>query len=304
MILTYHDGEKDRAKSIAAVFCDYTELSSVVNHPIPSYNEESARIATGDAVYASRYRANSDWFGGLTCRKDAEHLIDYGWREGTERGSAISLSLEGTIAAVEAIRRRPKWGDEGDMLCPDRAMRGDWDIAFQSSGFLRTNGSKIVTIVGAFGGNCDRSAEELFWNGVQIAVVTDVLEGAGYQCEVIGLNVTSHRIEQTTGAVGIVAKRAGDPVRIDQLVSVFAHAAVFRTMGFEMICRCQTPVTDSLGSSNMSIGAMTNTVRKLEKLGALMPDSVVIGEAFDKKSAVKNIRATLHAVTGELPVAA
>lgn len=304
MILTYHDGDKDRAKNIAAVFCDYTELSSVVNHPIPSYNEESARIATGDEVYASRYRASSDWFGGLTCRKDAENLIDYGWREGTERGSAISLSLEGTISAIEAIRRRPKWGDEGDVLCTDRAMRGDWDIAFQSSGFLRTNGTKIVTIVGAFGGNWTRSAEELFWNGVQIAVVTDILEGAGYQCEVIGLNVTSHRIEKTTGAIGIVAKRAGDPVRIDQLVSVFAHAAVFRTMGFEMIARCQTPVTDSLGSSDMSAGAMTNAVRKLEALGALMPDSVVIGEAFDKKSAVKNIRATLHAVTGELPVAA
>lgn len=304
MILTYHDGDKDRAKSIAAVFCDYTDLPNVVNHPIPSYNEESAKVATGTKVYASRYRHDPNWFGGLTCRKDAENLIDYGWREGTERGSAISLSLEGTISAIEAIRRRPKWGDEGDMLCADRAMRGDWDIAFQSSGFLRTNGSKIVTIIGAFGGNWNRSAEELFWNGVQIAVVTDILEGAGYQCEVIGLNVTSHNIEKTTGAVGITAKRAGDPVRIDQLVSVFAHAAVFRTMGFEMIARCQTPVTDGLGSSAMSIGSMSNAVRKLEALGALTTDSVIIGEAFDKASAIKNIRATLHAVTGELPVAA
>lgn len=296
MILTYHDGDT-RAETFGAILCDFTDLSSMHLHPVPVYNADTAESEVGDHVYRKR-ASEPKWYGGPKCRKDVENLLDLGWQEGTERGSAISLSLDGTIDAVEAIRRRPSWGDEGDSLDVDRALRGDWDIAFQSTAKLRTNGSKIVTIVGAFGGNCNRTPEELFWNGVQIAVVTDILENAGYQCEVIGANNTGHRDEATTGFCGITAKRAGDPVRIDQLVSVFAHAAVFRMIGFEMIVRTPTIVLPGLGYSKMSIADMTHSVRKLEQLGALPEGSVIIGEAFTKKDAIKNIRATLHAITG------
>lgn len=294
MILTYHDGEADKAATIGAILCDFTDLSTLHHHPVPEYNADTASSEVGDHIWT---KGDPNWRAGFRRRKDAEQLIDYGWQEGTERGSAISLSLDGVVDAVEAIRRRPTWGDSGDSLDVDRALRGDWDIAFQSSANLRTNGTKIVTIIGAFGGNCNRTTEELFWNGVQIAVVTDILENAGYQCEVIGANNTRHYKDDTTGFCGVTAKRAGDPVRIDQLISVFAHAGVFRTIGFEMIVRTPTIVRPGLGTSRMSIADLTHSVRKLEQMGAIPEGAVIIGEAFSQKDAIKNIRATLDAVT-------
>jgi hypothetical protein len=300
MILTYHDGKADRAKTFAAIIADYSDLSSIRNHPIPDYNLDTASGEVSDECY----RQNPKFRMGFRSLKDATDLVDYGWQEGSSRGSAVSLSLEGTISAIEAIRRRPKWGDEGDALCPDRAMRGDWDIAFQSSGFMRTNGTKIVTLIGAFGGHCNRTPEELFWNGIQIVVVSDLLESAGYQCEIIGANNNCQRPDNTIGFTGIIAKQAGDPLRIDQIASVFAHAGVYRTIGFELIVRTPTAVGCGLGSPRMSIADVTHSVRKLEAMGALPSDSIIVGEAYDEKSAIKNIRATLHAVTGELPVAA
>ena len=300
MIQTHHDGSADRAKTFAAIIADYSDLSAIRNHPIPEYN-----VTTADGEVTDEcYRRNASFRMGFHSLKDATDLTDYGWQEGSDKGSAVSLSLEGTIAAVEAIRQRPVWGDSGDSLCTDRALRGDWDIAFQSSGRVRTNGSKIVTLVGAFGGHCHRTTEELFWNGIQIVVTADILENAGYQCEIIGGNNNFQRPTSTIGFAGIIAKRAGDPLRIDQIASVFAHAGVFRTIGFEMIVRTPTEVGCGLGTPRMSVGEMTLSVRKLEAAGLLPSDSIIIGEAYDQKSAIKNIRATLHAVTGELPVAA
>jgi hypothetical protein len=301
MYRKYHDGKKDRAKSFAAVLCDFEDITSSGLQTPPEYNKkvfdticDPNRIASGDAR----------WFGGFSSKEEAARIIDGGWVEGTERSSGVSLSLQGTIEAVESIRRRPRWGDEGDMLCTDRALRGDWDVAFQSTGLLRTNGTRIVTIVGAFGGNCNRTAEQLFWNGIQIAVVSDLLEAAGYQCEVIGMSNSFHSSDSVTGANCITAKRAGEPLRIDQIASIFAHAGVFRTFVFEMSTLLETKVNDSLGTSRGSVAEISASVRKLADIGVMNPDAVVIGEAFDEKSAIKNIRATLHAVTGSLPVAA
>ena len=300
MFTTYHDGENGRAKTFGAILCDYTDLANVRNHPVPEYNLDRLNEVGDEA-----YRQNPGFRMGFRSLKDATDLTDYGWQEGSDRGAAVSLTLEGTIAAVEAIRRRPQWGDSGDMLCTDRALRGDWDIAFHSSGMMRTNGTKIVTLVGSFGGHCQRSEEELFWNGIQIVVTADILEAAGYQCEIIGANNNRQRADGfTIGFTGITAKRAGDPLRIDQIASIFAHGGVFRTIGFELIIRTPTGVADGLGAPQMSVGEITQSLRKLEAMGAIAPDAIVIGEAYDERSAIKNIRATLKAVTGESPVAA
>lgn len=305
MFRKYHDGELDKAKNFAFTICDYEDLTSVNTMTPPEYNRALFdHITAPDRVSESARKIGADWFGGFNSRDEACQILTGGWQDGTERGSAISLSLQGAIEAVEAIRRRPKWGEDGDSLCVDRALRGDWDVAFQSSALLRTNGTRIVTIAGAFGGNCNRTAEQLFWNGIQIAVVSDLLESAGYQCEIVGIANALHFQDSVFGANCIVAKRAGEPLRVDQIASVFAHAGVFRTFVFEMSTMLDTPVQDSLGSSRGSVADIQSACRKLAEHGQIAEDAIVIGEAFDEKSAIKNIRATLQAATGQLPVAA
>lgn len=298
MFQTFHDGTTDRAEKIAAVTFDFEDMPSILEAPIPEYNAQ--RAAYADGFNARIKDSGEEWFGGISNKQDALELVGNGWESGATRSNAISLDLNGTIAAVEAIRRRPRWGEDGETLCVDRALNGDWDTAFLDMPKIRTNGTKIVTLAGSVGGDCMRDKDELFWNGIQLMVTADLLESAGYQTEVWGINLCkqSYGSDGKYTCIAARAKTAGEPMRLDTMASVFAHSGVFRTFFFSAMARAETPVNSGFGSPQMSVANMTAVLKDVHANGWMPAVDVVMGDAYSQKAAIANIKSTLAYVTG------
>jgi hypothetical protein len=307
VILRKWEGKQDVAMTdaktpdggLALVMADYNDLPELERELPCKYNDHVHKMYVGD--YISRAVGNrdeqADWFGGLRSKRDGQRLLDDGWTEGSTKGGGLSLDLQGTIAAVETLRKRATWGEEGDELCADRALRGEWDVAFRTPRTIRTSGSRIVTIVGPWGGNSHRSADELFWTGVQMVVVCDLLEQSGYQTELMGMNVARQYGGYSVAMVR--GKLPGEPLRVDNLCALFAHAGLFRSFGFEMISLAAVQTSSSLGSAVNSLGQLQTTLRKMKDNGWVDESAVVIGEAYTREMAIQNIQSTLRAVTQE-----
>ena len=79
-------------------------------------------------------------------------------------------------------------------------------------------------------GHYGQPAEELFWQGAAAAVLTDILEEAGYRVEVYANRVTEQDGHRHSTRVKV--KEADMPMRLAGVAAVLCHAAIFRTFGF------------------------------------------------------------------------
>jgi hypothetical protein len=302
----FHDGKADIADAFCVTTFHPEDVSAFRDAPVPKQNEGSHRW--NQQTYERQFRNAKDgddsWYGGITSWEGAKAIIDGGWGEGARRTTELSLELGGRIASFEGFRRRPKWGEQGEELDADRAMRGEWDNAWRDTVKKRVQGaSNIVTLAAPFGGNAHQSAESLFWCGAQMIAVTDILESSGYQVEVIALaNTRNHSYDDGKAVMSLLAcrvKQAGEPMRPDAMASLFAHAGIFRTYIFEALLRQPCKVPDNLGSAQQSVAELTVATNRAAERGWLPPVDVIVGEAYNRDAAIKNIVATLKAVTGE-----
>lgn len=284
----------EKIDHLAVITLDFDDLMQIRDTPAPEYNVTRAEYADD---FDKRCAKDPEWFGNVASASEALALIDMGWPTGVERSSVITSSLDGQIAAVEAFRRRPRWGEDGEELSVDRALAGDWDTAFLDLPKVRTNGNRIITIAGPMGGDCNRNAEELFWNGVQLMVVSDMLEASGYQTEVWGINLCRQWSGLVDSIVAVRAKAAGEPLRLDTMASVFAHAGIFRTFGFSAMARVKTPVGEGFGSPMMSVAHMQTRLDEAARHGWMPECNVVMGNAWKRKEAIDSITATLAKAT-------
>ena len=299
MIRRFHEGSGDRAtkSTIAVTMCDYSDFPLLKDEVPPKYNAELFRHYSAEN-WPSKAGNGNGWMCGIRSRSQAVRFVEDGWSAGSSKGSGLSLDIQGTIEAVEALRRRPKWGEEGDEMDADRALQGEWDVAFRELRTVRTNGSRIVRIVGPWGGHAGLGEDQLFWTGVQMVVLCDLLEQAGYQTELSGMTCLRQYEDNVVTVSMVTGKEAGEPLRIDHMCAIFAHGGLFRTFGFEMVCLTETPTQMSLGHVEHSLGQLQTTVEKMKAHGWLDKDAVVIGEAYDRETAIANIKSTLHAITG------
>jgi hypothetical protein len=207
--------------------------------------------------------------------------------------------LESEIPAAASIRGRWTYGPEGDDVSIERAMAGDYDVAYRRRVKVQVKGTRIVNLAATYGGSCAKTAEQLFWTGVQLVVASDLLESAGYRTEIHGFraqgpyNVSGSR-EDGYAILDLIAKRPNEPLRIDALMAILAHAGVFRTYGFAGICRFPWPVGSGLGccySDVRGLAARMVDAGLLDAVDYIMPD------AYSREQAAKNIVALVGQVT-------
>jgi len=295
-ITVRHNGTgkgKDKVKpSLAVVALDYGDMLDListdgVHHKNISYHANATRLGSD----------GPSWYGGLTDLESAKSLILQGWRDGAGKAQGMANALVGAVPAPESIRRRWTVGETGEALITERALFGDWETAWRRQTRVRTYGSKIVTLVASFGGNCDKSAEELFWSGAQLVVAIDLLEQAGYRVEAHAVSCGEYYADDPRGlgVVDVTVKAAEEPLRIDALMSLTSHAGVFRTYGFMAICRMPWHVGLGLGSHRNP----KHILPALIEAGLYPQVDNVMQAAYNRDSAVRNILTTLRAVTGE-----
>jgi len=101
---------------------------------------------------------------------------------------------------------------------------------------------QTVAIETTWGGHYGQTAEELFWQGAAAAVMTDILEEAGYRVEVY-----ANRVSERHGrrhCIRVKVKEADMPMRLDGVAAVLCHAGIFRTFGFLCIEQAEFDVGD------------------------------------------------------------
>lgn len=313
---TIHDGEGHDAKSFGVTMVAHHDITQYLdthrvhengNNAYIVQDEHSSRDNHFRQVVQDRQRGKvNSWLGNdIASMEDAYGLLNQGWADGAVRAGEMAMDLVGRIEAMEGFRIRAKWSDTGEELDPDRAIAGEWDVAWQEPTRRRVAGaSNIVTLAGSYGGNSNIDSESLFWSGAQMIAVTDLLERAGYRVELMGASHT--RFGNNVRYLNIIhAKGPDEPLRPDALASVFSNAGVYRTIGFELYFRNPVRLTYGIGHGEHSVASMTSAFQKAHEMShghIPMPD-VVLGEAYNRKDAVKNILATIRAVTGADAVA-
>ena len=229
-------------------------------------------------------------YGCITHSSDAEALVAKGWAEGAERIDALRRTLRSTVKPPLSRKRRQIWSDDGETLDADRALAGQWDTAFRTTKRAMVRAPAMVSILVNWGGNWSVAAEQLFWQGAQAVVLSDILEDAGYRTRITAVGaVDSYR---NVKASVIHVKDHGEPLRIDAVASIICHGGVYRCFGFAQTVLAPWDVGGSLGC-HLDIAEAR---RILEDADEWPSDALAMSDAYDQDRAAENVARALAAI--------
>lgn len=184
----------------------------------------------------------SEWMGGLHSWKEATDILGNGWPEGAERLRALAGKLSTQLPQAKSIRRKVSWLEEGDEICRDRLQAGQIEQCWRTMRRSPFVAPQTVAIETTWGGHYQQTVEELFWQGAAAAVLTDILEEAGYRVELYANRVSQERGQRHCTRLKV--KEADMPMRLDGVAAVLCHAGIFRTFGFLCIEQAEFDVRD------------------------------------------------------------
>lgn len=244
-------------------------------------------------------------FGGLkTPAQAAAIFAAEGWQDGAERAQREIPTLGLSDLAPEAVarKRRRVYADQGDTVRIDAALAGNWERAFESRS-KQTSRAPITLSVGCgFGASGNIDHDELFWSGVQMAALCDILEGAGWRIELRAIKANDFG----SGAVHVqdwTVKQADQPLRLDTTLALFGHAGVYRTLGWSGLCATSHTTPSTYGTPRDGEN-LRKTFADLANAGQIPPLSLIIPQAYGRSQAVNNLRTALLAVREQAGVAA
>lgn len=241
-------------------------------------------------AHKAEVHTSPEWYGGISTRKQATNLLEKGWSEGVERLREVAAEI--SDAPTPKIRRRVRrWADDGEELSIDRALAGQWDHAYSMSTRQTSEGPQIIDLVGLFGGAGLMTAEEMFWQGAVLAILSDILESAGYRVRLIGEDpFATDAFPPAIGSNRVVIKEDHEPVRMDAIASVMCHAGTYRTHGFRMLFN--VPLDGGEGTFNCPPGIAASVRKAAEECGVAL-QGVFLQEVRDRDGAVAEIRRVL-----------
>lgn len=280
-----------------------SKLLSISHLSTPGYYVKMGQGRAAKAVPLSF------WYGGLTSMAEAVQLMTEGWAEGAARAAEVAPKLREIVPPPKTIRRRVKWDEVGSELHIDRALAGDWDKAWRNTGPHVTNTPRVITLACNFGGDKNKTPEQLFWNAAQMLVACDLLESAGYSVELRAIKANllgRYRKSQPLETqrfhmqlTDVTVKRAGQPLRADTVAAVFGHAGVYRTFGHMAICSAPWNAGTELGKP-WDIGA---TLADAVAAGLTDAPDFVLEHSFTRDDAAAQVERVLAGVAHTIAAA-
>ena len=217
---------------------------------------ELADLREVEVPEPSRHRLNrtdpkaheSKWMGGITSWEAAESVLNHGWADGASRALGLQGQLTAQLPKIERRRRKAAYGRKG-RLVTDRALKGQWDIAYRSHRRITVAGHKRnITLNVGWGGNCHLTAEKLFWSGATMLVLAHTLTAAGYNVKLAAVAKTASNARYGKVVVKrVVIKDHGEPLRPDALAGIVCHAGIYRSFGFLASLHSPWDIGDGLG---------------------------------------------------------
>lgn len=235
-------------------------------------------------------------FGGLTATDQARGIFaETGWPDGEERARAEMPGLGVADLAPEASapKRRRAFADEGDTLRVEMALSGNWGVAYETRRKRQTRIPVTVSIGCAFGANANVGHRDMFWNGLQMAAICDLLESAGWRVELRALKAND--IGRHVHCQDWTVKQADQPLRLDTTLALFGHAGVYRCFGWLANSASAFKTPANFGTV-LKDGDMTRAFRTLQDSGVIAPLSLILPPAFSREAVVRNLRHALESV--------
>lgn len=169
-------------------------------------------------------RTNTDNWMGITFQtwEEMRTSAQTNWKYGLETVEEMRRELEQCDIPVPVDRRRKRrWSEDDGEVDVDRVIEGD-SYCFQEVKRLEVSGLNVITLVVNIGGACMWSVERLFWRSAATVVLIDLLEEAGFSCEVIAWSKAKDAWEydQNTNAFDIIRlKEAGEALDVSYMVN-------------------------------------------------------------------------------------
>ena len=174
--------------------------------------------------------------GAAACAK----ALIKGYPEGEKRIETMRDEVMAQLPKAVGIGRKLFKGDQGDSLDIHAVNRGDLSRAWTSRKRLIKVGKTTLRIACDIGGNCGVDAERMAWRGVACIALSEIMQKAGYTCEIVAAFGVSGHILPNCGermTVSIVVKSKGVSADRGMLAASLCLSGFFRTLGFAAVCR-------------------------------------------------------------------
>lgn len=184
------------------------------------------------------YEYNSDkgvsWYGIGNSAKETIECIRTGWPEGLKLAQEALQLIE--IPKVRSSKRRRVQRDFGDHFDIQRMYSGQLDRAWQSTEKDRSVniGSHNAIIIVELSTSASIDAPDAFWRGAAAVMIADMLQSAGRNVKIIGMNTVRRLFERSKllSCTSVVLKDYEQPLDLD-LVIAATSAGMNRTLMFK-----------------------------------------------------------------------
>lgn len=244
-----------------------------------------------DTVYRKAHGGRS-WYGDVKGQADIDAAVSSGWAKGASRVESLAEELRASAPPAVDVRRRRRRSDDGDTLDVDRAMRGEWDSAWESFRRAESTGTPAIELAFNWAMSASVTDEQLFWNGAVACALADILEGSGYRVGLTAIQGLMHGREHAANIIRI--KDVGEVVNMSDLAAMTAHAGVYRTYGFKMITQQDAKVAPSLGIPEYEDASLRADIAES---GYLASNTVWLDSVRDRASAIRVVAHVLASLS-------
>lgn len=273
------------------VFDDVMELVET------TMREEPRHPSTGSKIGWDSYTLKWTGHAALTTWGEVREQMAKPW----EHGNRIVASMMEQIADAHITppvsrQRKMRWNELQGDVCVDRAMAGDPLMLRHAHRELR-HGNNTITLVCNLSENCGVNADDLLWKGCATIALCDLLEQAGYSCEVWGVEVSNGTFTRTrsgysTGMIATKLKDSGDPVDVQALTCAISSWFFRRVIIGALFVNQENSVA---GGCGMAADASTE---QLALLGIDDSDTThIVKRCQTRQDAMKQITAIMERVT-------
>ena len=175
--------------------------------------------------------------GGATFA-DAHRLAREGWPEGLAKMNSVRKQLR-QLEPQMAERVTSTYADCGDEVCVSRFVDGEPEHMMEFvTEFVPATG-RVVRVTVMLGASSGISPEQIFRRGAVAVAIIDALEQQGFRVELVASAHSGNKaaskggtVNAHTDTINILIKRAEDPLELDRVAFVAAHAAMLRRLVF------------------------------------------------------------------------
>lgn len=197
---------------------------------------EMTEMAVGHGKkYGTSPYNNESWLGrGFPGGwKDVEHAMSNPWQDGLFEVQDMMEEIAREVPPPRKICRMANWNSINGDMEPIRALTGNPEYMREVRRSPRIHVPQNITVICNVGNTADWSYKDIFWRGAAGIAAVDLLEKAGYNCELWVYNLASHTFGSRSSLCCCRVKRSGEPLDIDTAVNG-TSAWFFRTVIFEL----------------------------------------------------------------------